>query len=198
MIKLLILFMTTTLAFSNDFFDDVFDVNNNKKVTVQNKEQKQKTKIIRKMENKKQIKKTIKIEKEKKKIKNKGYFEIKESGVKIYPYKDVFKVAKKENKKVLVIVGSNKCPHYAKLLERMRKKDYWFNDYLKRFFITTVLDIKDIDKYPQFQTSTTPTLYFLDSNGVMIANPIIGLPDETEYFRMYMLGLGYLDTNQKK
>ncbi|WP_324170887.1 thioredoxin family protein [Sulfurimonas sp.] len=80
-------------------------------------------------------------------------------------YYSALKIAKEQNKPVMLVVVGDYCP-WCKKFERKALKSPLIRKRVKQYFIPVVIDNKrDIGKYPkEFHTKLLPTVYFINQN----------------------------------
>ena len=163
-----------SLSADQDFFSDFYTINN------QNQKNEISAKQEKKIEKKQIIEKNIK--------KKKKEFIFKNTSIKIYGYEEAKKLARKQGKKIYLIVYSETCKYCVKYFALFNINN-WFTRYIKESFIVAYLNIKETINYPEFQTAVTPTTFITDKNGILITKPIKGIPKLNNYFRSYLYGI---------
>ena len=78
-------------------------------------------------------------------------------------YNSAIKVAKEQNKPIMLLVVTNYCP-WCKKFERKTLKSSMIKELVQKDFIAVVIDKKtDEGKYPkEYKAPLVPTVYFID------------------------------------
>ncbi|WP_281950663.1 thioredoxin fold domain-containing protein [Nitrosophilus kaiyonis] len=82
------------------------------------------------------------------------------------------KLAKKENKLIMVMVSQKGC-EACEYMDEVTFEDEKLIEFIENFYIPVKIDIKDAKKYG-FKAFGTPTFYFLDKNAKQIGRQLVG------------------------
>jgi len=79
-------------------------------------------------------------------------------------YKTALSKAKKENKPLMMVLGSSYCP-WCRKFERETLSSSLIKPYLEDDFVTLIVDKRyDIESFPkEFRTNFTPKVFFINS-----------------------------------
>lgn len=114
-----------------------------------------------------------------------------ESGLIVFNYKEAVEVAKKLNRKIFIIVAQAGCPAWNNFASEIDKKNSLFNKYLKDLYIVALIPSSDLNKYPQYRTDISPTIFITTASEEIIANPIKGAPTMDAVFAEYIFDLAF-------
>jgi thioredoxin-related protein len=96
-------------------------------------------------------------------------------------YQEALALAKKENKKVLVMFSQEGCLTCIKMKKEVYP-DPNVTEYVNAFFVPVEIDIKR-DSKEGYQVFGTPTYYFLDSGGKQIGRMMVGGADAKNFLK---------------
>lgn len=119
------------------------------------------------------------------------------SGLVIFNYKDALKVSKRTDRKVMVIVAQAGCPAWETFAKDISSENI-INKYLKDLYVVALIPSSELNKYPQYQTKISPTLFFINKDENIIAEPIKGLTAVDYSFATYLFDLAFYNTAPKK
>jgi len=119
------------------------------------------------------------------------------SGLIIFDYQDALTVAQDTNRKIMVIVAQAGCPAWEGFAKDISSKNI-VSKYLKDLYVVALIPSTDLNKYPQYQTKISPTLFFITKDEEMIAEPIKGLPSVDYSFANYLFELAFYGSAPKK
>jgi len=95
-------------------------------------------------------------------------------------YATAIKQAKKENKRVMLLITSETC-RWCRKLESTTLEDKVVVDRLKKDYISVEVT-RDIDKYPErFKAKVVPITYFLASDEEIIMRGVMGYWSSEDY-----------------
>jgi thioredoxin-related protein len=89
-------------------------------------------------------------------------------------YSDAIKVAKYQNKPVMVLITTKRCKWCKKLKNRTLSNDTIIGKLNSNFVAVEVTRRKDDYPYKKLRARAVPTIYFLDANGKPLMKPVIG------------------------
>lgn len=107
------------------------------------------------------------------------------NGINVYSYKNALLKSKESKKPIFTLIYKENCPFCKKFFEDL-KTDKRLNKIIKSNYEMTMISIKDIYAYNQFQTDISPTIFIINEKGENIANPIKGYIQDKEKLIEYL------------
>jgi len=100
-------------------------------------------------------------------------------------YTSALKIAKKQNKLIMLVVVGDYCP-WCKKFERKALKSSLIRKKVKKDFIPVVIDNKrDMGKYPKkFHTKLLPTVYFINPKTEQKVLRVLGYAKKDDFADM--------------
>lgn len=93
----------------------------------------------------------------------------------LFSIEELKKHLDKNSRPIFLIVGKDSCPVWQKMFRNLAS-DRSSSVFLKNEFIVAFLPAVEINKYPQFYTETSPTIFLLDNKMSRVSDPVVGNP----------------------
>lgn len=113
------------------------------------------------------------------------------TGLYLFSYEDAVRVAKKLDRKIMVIVAQAGCPAWNKFAKELDRDGGFLNKYAKELYVVALIPSSELASYPQYATDVSPTIFITTKDEQIIAEPIKGAPVIDVDFGKYLIDLAF-------